>query len=343
MPILYIPNLMIEIGYYAAHEQYNPNRLLEHAVLAEKHGFDAIWCSDHFHPWVHTNAQCGFAWMWLAVAAERTGRVKVGPCVVAPILRYHPAIVAQAFATLAVMYPKRVFLALGTGEALNEMPIGYDWPSYKERRERLEEAIKVIKFLWARSFVNFKGKYYRLRKANLYTKPREPIPLYVAASGPKTAELAGMYADGFLTLPFPPEHYRKVLFPAVERGAKAAGRDPASVAKLLELCVSYDENYDKALDACKFWRATCIPVFFKYGIFDPREIEESGNLVGKEGLETQWFIATTPYAHIKKIEEYIKLGFTNIHIQSSSPDEKKFIKMYGEKVLPYLKDTYKGV
>jgi len=335
-------HVMIEIGYFAPQEQYAPNQLLEHAVLAEKQGFDAIWTSDHFHPWVHTNAQCGFAWIWLSAVGAKTKNVKIGPGVTAPILRYNPAIVAQAFATLGVMYPNRVFLALGTGEALNEMPVGCDWPSYEERRARLEEAIKIIRFLWSRSFVNFNGKYYRLRKANLYTKPPKPIPLYVAASGPKTAELAGKYADGIVTTPAAPDFY-EVLFSAVEKGAKAAGRDPASVEKLLELMVSYDEDYERAVNACKFWAATCVPVFFKYGIFDPREIEQTGNLVGLEGLKTQWFISSDLDEHIKKIEEYFRMGFKNIHVQSTSPDEKKFIRMYGEKVLPYLKDVYKDL
>lgn len=182
---------------------------------------------------------------------------------------------------------------------------------------------------------------YKLRKANLYTKPPKPIPLYIAASGPKTAELVGKYADGIVTTPATPEFYNDVLFAAVGKGAKAMGRNPARIEKLLELMVSYDEDYDSAVKSCKFWAATCVPVFFKYPIYDPREIEQTGNLVGLEGLETQWFIATSPDDHIKKMEEYIKLGFKNIHVQSSSPDERKFIKMYGEKVLPYLKDAYR--
>lgn len=334
---------MFEVGYYAPQEQYAPNKLLEHAVLAEKYGFDAIWTSDHFHPWAHTNAHCGFAWTWLAAVAERTERVKVGTGVTVPILRYNPAIVAQAFATLAAMHPGRVFLGLGTGEALNEMPVGCDWPSYGERRARLEEAIRIIRALWTRPFVNFRGKYYRLRKANLYTKPTKPIPIYVAAAGPKSAELAGKYADGIITTPATPEFYDEILFKAVDRGAKAKKRDPSSVEKLLEFMVSYDEDYERAVNACKFWAATCVPIFFKYGISDPREIEQTGNLVGLEGLKTQWFISTDLDDHIKEIEKYVKLGFKNIHVQSTSPDEKKFIRAYGEKVLPYLKGAYKGL
>ncbi len=129
-----------------------------------------------------------------------------GTGLTAPTTRYHPAIVAQAFATLGDMYPGRVFIALGTGEAMNELPLGLNWPGFKERAERLEEAIKVMRLLWTKEFVNFRGKYYRLSGANLYTKPQRPIPIYVAANGPKTAEMAGRHADGFLTLPFPDSH-----------------------------------------------------------------------------------------------------------------------------------------
>ena len=307
---------------------------------AEKAGFDSIWTSDHFHPWAHTNAACGFAWVWMAALAERTKRVEIGTAVTCPILRYNPAIVAQAFATLRAMYPDRIFIGLGTGEAMNEVPVGHRWPPFRERAERLEEAIKVMKLLWSGSFVNFRGKYYRLRKANLYTKPTTPPPIFVAASGPTTAEIAGRLADGLLVVIHPEQRYRDVLFPALERGAKSAGRDPKKIVKALEVWVAYDEDYEKALRKARFWAATLLPAMFKFEVIDPREIEEHGWFVGDKQLSQYWLIGTKPEDHIKHLEKYIKMGFDHIHIQSSSPDEIRTVKMYGKQVLPYIRSTY---
>lgn len=276
----------------------------------------------------------------MASAAERTKRVHIGSAVTCPLFRYNPALVAQAFASMSFVYPDRIFLGVGTGEAMNEIPIGFEWPNFKERVERLEEAIKIIKLLWSKDFVNFRGRYYRLRKANLYTKPQTPPPLYVAANGPTVAELAGEYADGFLTIPFPKSHYTNVLFPALERGARRAGRTSEGIDKAVEIYVSYDEDYNKALASIRCWAGTALPFVFSYPISDPRQIESYGRLVGNEQLAKSWCIGTSPEQHIKRIEDHIRSGFKNIHISSSSPDEFKTIQMYGKHVLPYLRSNY---
>ncbi len=330
----------LRIGFTASMEEYQPNFLLGLVPEIEKAGFDSVWASDHFHPWFHTNAAGGFAWVWIASAAERSRKLSFGTGVTCPTMRYNPAIVAQAFATLDSMYPGRILLGLGTGEAMNEVPVGCSWPPFKDRVKMLEEAIMIIKKLWNESFVDFKGKYYVLRRANLYTRPSMPIPIYVAASGPTVAELAGRLADGFLTIPFEDAHYRDVLFPAVERGAKSVGRSLEDIDMAVEVYVSYDEDYDAALRSVKCWAATLLPFMFKYPIYDPREIESYGMLVGEEHLKKAWMIGTTPEDHIKHIERYIGLGFRNIHVTSSSPDERKTIEMYGRHVIPYLKSTY---
>jgi len=223
---------------------------------------------------------------------------------------------------------------------MNEIPVGFDWPNFKERAKRLEEAIRIIRLLWTEDFVNFKGKYYRLRRANLYTKPSASIPLYVAANGPTVTEIAGQYADGFLTIPFTESHYTDVLFPALERGARRAGRDYTEIEKAVEMYVSYDEDYSKALDSIRCWAGTALPFVFNYPIFDPREIESYGKLVGDDQLSRIWCIGTSPEPHIRRIEGLIRLGFENIHISSSSPDEFKTIEMYAKQVLPYLRSTY---
>jgi len=307
---------------------------------AEKAGFDAVWFSDHFHPWFDTNASGGFAWVCIASAAERTQKIQFGTAITCPLFRYNPAIVAQAFATLGVMYPNRIFLTLGTGEAMNEVPVGYDWPDFSERVKRFEEAIRIIKCLWNQDWVTFKGRYYKLRKANLYTKPKEPIPLFVAGNGPRATELAGRYGDGFLTGLMPEDQYKNVLFPALRKGAREAGRDYDSIEKAIELNVSYAEDYSQALDSIRCWAGTCFPAVFQYPISDPRIIESYANLVGDKQLAHAMIIGTTPEEHIKGIEKYIKLGFTNIHIGSSSPDETKTLAIYARQIIPYLKSTY---
>jgi len=331
----------LRIGFTASMEQYQPSYLLSLLDDVERAGFDSVWVSDHFHPWFHTNAAGGFAWVWIASAAERSKKLSFGTGVTCPTMRYNPAIVAQAFATLGSMYPGRIFLGLGTGEAMNEMPVGCSWPPFKTRVEMLEEAITVIRKLWTENFVDFRGKFYTLRKANLYTRPSEPIPIYVAASGPTVAELAGRLADGFLTIPLEESHYRDVLFPAVRRGAEKAGRSMEEIDMAVEVYVSYHEDYDAAFRSVKCWAATLLPFMFKYPIYDPREIESYGNLVSNEALKKAWLIGTSPEDHIRHIEHYMKLGFRNIHVTSSSPDERKTIAMYGRDVIPYLKSTYK--
>ena len=331
---------MLKIGYCAAHEQFQPVQLLEYAVEAERAGFDSVWASDHFHPWAHTNAASGFTWAWMAALGERTEKIEIGTAVTCPFLRYNPAIVAQAFATLRAMYPERIFIGVGTGEAMNEIPVGCTWPSFRQRVERLEESLRIMKLLWSEKFVSFKGKYYQLRKANLYTKPATPPPIFVAASGATVARLAGRYADGLLTIPTNEQIYRDKIFPALNEGARSVGRDPEQITKAVEVWASYDEDYSKALKAARFWAACLLPGMLKYPIYDPREIEEHGNFVGDEQIAKYRMIGTKPEDHIKHIEKYVKLGFKHVYFLSSGPDEIKTIRMYGKYVLPYLHSTY---
>jgi coenzyme F420-dependent glucose-6-phosphate dehydrogenase len=328
-----------KFGFYAAHEQYDPNKLLDFAVRAEENNFDTIWSSDHFHPWAHTDAQSGFAWIWLASAAERTKRVSLGT-VTPPLLRYHPALVAQAFSTFSFMYPSRVFLCLATGEAMNEAPLGLRWPSFSERLGRLEESMIIIRRLWTESFVDFEGKYYRLRKANLYTKPRGRIPLYVAANGPSTAYVAGKYADGLLTSGRVFEaKFKSELLPALQRGAKDAGRSAEEVKKIIHIVTSYDEEFERAVAGCKFWNATMVPGIFNAEVYDPREIEAKARSIAREDVIKTRFIVTSKEEAIKKIELYLAAGVTEIEFLSTSPDQDKFIDFFGKNVFPYFRHS----
>ena len=332
--------MKLRIGYECGMEVYPPNDLLELVPLVEKAGFDSIWASDHFHPWSDTRGSSSFTWVWIAAAAERTAKILIGSAVTCPTFRYHPAIVAQAFATLGAIYPGRVFLGLGTGEAMNEVPLGYNWPSVKERVERFEESIRLIKKIWAEEWVDFKGKYYRLKQAKLYVKPTSPVPIYVASFGPKVAEIAGKYADGFITTGASEERLRNVLVPALERGAKMMGRDPSGIEKVVELGLAYDKDYTRAIEKVRSIAGAMFPVVFKYPIADPREIEAMGNLVGNEQITNAFVIGTRAEDFIKKIERCVKLGFNHIYLGSISPDEKAFIALCEEEILPYVKATY---
>ena len=330
----------LTLGYASQPDLYPPRTLLEHAILAERSGFETLWVSDHFHPWSHLGAQGGHTWVIIGAAAAQTCKIRFGTAVTCPLFRYNPAITAQAFATLGAMFPGRIFIGVGTGEAMNEIPVGCDWPSTGERIERLEEAIRIMKLLWSSSFVSFKGKYYRLRKANLYTKPETPIPLYVAAYGPKVAKIAGKYADGFLTSLVEPDRFKNVLLQAVAEGAKETGRDFSRIEKVVELNVAYDEDYSKALKKVRFWAANLFPFMFKLPIYDPREIEEMGKLVSDEAIAKAFFIGTKPEDIITPIERAIKMGFDHVYLQSTSPDENKFFEMAGKHIVPYITSTY---
>jgi coenzyme F420-dependent glucose-6-phosphate dehydrogenase len=330
-----------DIGYGISLEQYQPDVALEHVLLAEKASFDSIWVSDHFLPWFDTNAACSFAWTFIASSAQATKRISLGTGITCPILRYNPALVAQAFATLDYMYTNRIFLSLGTGEALNEIPLGHRWPPYIERVKRLEEAIEVIRKLWSGNLVSFKGRYFRLNKARLYTPPRSKIPIFVAASGATAAEVAGRLGDGLLTLPFPEDTYKDVIFPAFEKGLRISNRDFENVDKNIEVWMSYDKDYDKAIKSARPWAGSLLPVFFKMGVYDPKEIEAHGNLVGDKQLAEYWVVGTSSEPFIKTIEKYMKLGFNKVHITSSSPDQKNLIELFGREILPYFRSTQK--
>ena len=248
----------LRLGYWAAQEQYDPQRLLQYAVHAEVVGFDIIVTSDHFHPWGDTGGQAGFPWIWMASAAEKTRKVELGTAVTTPLFRYHPAIVAQGFATLDNLYPGRIFITLGTGHAMNEIPLGFKWPGFEEKVVRLQESLEIIQKLWAGDFVTYNGKYYHLDRAKLYTKPKTKIPIYLATSNERIARLAGQFADGILTNPRGLERFRKIVN-AMERSASKLARDPSKLSKSMEFKVAYDIDYNRALKSAMFWATTAIP------------------------------------------------------------------------------------
>ncbi len=324
------------MGYWAAQEQYTPQSLLGHAVLAEKLGFRSLATSDHFHPWFHKGGQSIFSWVWLASMLERTQSMEGGTAVTALVYRYHPALIAQAFATLAALHPGRVFLGVGTGEAMNEVPLGLEWPAYEQRAERLEEALAIIRKMWAEEFVTFEGKHFQVRGANLYTKPPDRIPIYMAASGPRSAAMAGRLTDGLITYITKGKTLVGGLFPAFERGAREAGKDPASLERIAELSVAWDRDYDRAAKATRRWAATCLPGILNRDITDPRRLEEEGAKVPREEVMARWLVTTDVEEIAREVEACGRRGFTRVYLHSTSPDESAFLREVGREVLAAL-------
>ena len=215
-----------------------------------------MWISDHFQPWRHTGGRAPFSLAWLAAVGERTQRVLLGTSVLTPTFRYHPSVIAHAFATLACLYPGRAAaLGIGSGEAMNEVaPTGMAWPEFKERYARLRESVSLMRQLWSSDFVTFAGTYYKTSTATLYDRPAEGVPVYIAAGGPQVAKYVGRVANGFIcTSGSGAELYRDLLLPALAEGAKESGRDPNSLDRLIEIKVSFDSDRDRALNDTRYW------------------------------------------------------------------------------------------
>lgn len=332
----------ITLGYKASAEQFAPRPLLEFGVAAEAAGFDSIVVSDHFQPWTHTGGHAPFSFAWLAALGERTTRATLGTSVVTPTFRYHPAIVAQAMATLASLYPERVLLGVGTGESMNEVPVlGIAWPGFKERFGRLREAIEIMRRLWTEERITFDGEYYHLRNATVYDRPPHPIPLYVAASGGSAAGLAGRVGDGLIcTSGKGAALYTETLLPALAEAAAKAKRDPATIEKMIELKVSFDTDPKRALEDTRHWAALALPAEDKQGVEDPIELERRAAALPLEKIAGRWLVSSDPDEHVEQIARYVGYGFTHLVFHAPGPDQLRFIELYGEHILPRLRKRF---
>ena len=259
------------LSIQAAHEQINPLDLLDDATYLDKKNIERCWTSDHYMPWWNSGASGGAAWPWMGAALARTTKLVIGTGVTAPILRYHPAIVAQVFATLAYMFPQRVFLGIGRGEALNEVPSGNSWPTNREKFRRLKESVRLIKKLWTEDWVNFNGEFYSVKDSKLYTKPTHPIPIYIAGLGEQSAQLAGKEGDGFVTNELDTNKIKDTLLPAVKKGCAKSEKDYKQLEKILFIPASYDENKQKAIESIRFWRGSMIKAFFDVDVHESKK------------------------------------------------------------------------
>jgi coenzyme F420-dependent glucose-6-phosphate dehydrogenase len=331
---------MLRLGYKASAEQFGPRRLLDLAVAAEGFGFESVWTSDHFQPWRHTDGHAPNALAWLGAAAQATQRITLGTSVLTPTLRYNPAVVAQAFATLGCLAPGRVILGVGTGESLNEVVVGAAWPEQKERFHRLKEAVELMGRLFREELVTFEGEYYRTNQATLYDRPHELVPIYIAASGPAAARLAGRVADGFIaTSGKGRELYTGELLPAVAEGIEKAGRADADVERMIEMKVSFDTDPERAMADTRIWAALALSGEQKMGVHDPREMEALARTV-EDVAHRRWLVSDDPDEHVDRIAPYVEWGFRHLVFHFPGDDQERAMALYAEQVLPRLRERF---
>ena len=330
----------LKLGYKASAEQFAPRELVELAVLAEAHGMDSATVSDHFQPWRHDGGHAPFSLAWLAAVGERTQRIVLGTSVLTPTFRYNPAVIAQAFATLGCLYPERIFLGVGTGEALNEVATGFqgEWPDFKERFARLREAVRLMRELWGGGRVDFDGDYYRLRGASIYDVPDGGVPVYIAAGGPAVAKYAGRAGDGFIcTSGKGEELYTEKLMPAVLEGAAAADRDPASIDKMIEIKISYDPDPELALNNTRFWAPLSLSAEEKHSIDDPIEMERAADALPIEQIAKRWIVASDPDEAVAKVAQYVGWGLNHLVFHAPGHDQRRFLELFEKDLAPRLR------
>jgi coenzyme F420-dependent glucose-6-phosphate dehydrogenase len=335
--------MTMRFGYKASAEQFGPAELLDFAVLAESVGLDSVAVSDHFQPWRHSTGHAPNSLVWLGAAGQATERVALATSVLTPTMRYHPSIVAQSFGTLACLNPGRVILGIGTGEAMNETPAtAAEWPGAKERRRRMAEAIELMRRLWTEERVTFEGEYYRTDRATVYDRPDEAVPIYVAASGPLAAKLAGRVADGFICTSGKASELYEQLLQNVEEGAAAAGRDAAAIERMIEIKVSYDRDLETARAACGWWAALALSGEEKSGIEDPVEMERLAD-ANLDRAHTRFIVTDDPEDCVERIRPYVELGFTHLVFHGPGADQRRFLEQFSTDVLPLLRDRFRAV
>lgn len=336
--------LPLKLGYKASAEQFAPRELVEIAVSAEAHGMESVAVSDHFQPWRHTGGHAPFSLAWMAAVGERTTRVQIGTSVMTPTFRYNPAVIAQAFATLGLLYPGRIMLGVGSGEALNEIATGFrgagdqEWPEFKERFARLRESIDLIRQLWAGERVSYRGEYYSTHDASIYDKPEGGIPIYIAAGGPVVARYVGREGDGFIcTSGKGAELYVDQLLPAVAEGAVGAGRDPDAIDRMIEIKLSYDSDADLALENTRFWSPLSLSKEQKHDITDPLEMETIADALPIEQIASRWIVGSDPDDVAERIGQYIDWGFNHLVFHAPGHDQERFLSLFERDIAPRLR------
>lgn len=320
------------VGFMLGHEQFTVPQLLDFGIAAERAGFDLLATSDHLQPWQDNEGHSGQAWVTLAALGQRTNSIWMGPAVTCPTLRYNPAVVAEAFASLSLLYPGRIFLGIGSGEALNEEAATGEWPNWKQRSERLIEATALIRKLWSGDQIVHEGKYYDV-EAKLYDAPAQAIPILMAANGPKAMRRAGQHGDGLITDPKTWKEHKGEF----EAGLRAAGKKLGDVPVLIEQFVVVGDNRE-AEKAARLWRF--LPKAFKeyHNDPDPQSIRRRAEAdIPLDQAYADWTIGTDPKIHIDAINQLFDSGATIVNIHSGQPDQQGVIDFYGTEVLPHVR------
>jgi G6PDH family F420-dependent oxidoreductase len=326
----------VPIGYAAELEQFDPRAAVELAEYAELHGFSGVMAADHFQPWVPRQGQASFVWSVLAALGEHTTG-DLGPGVTTPGYRTHPAVIAQASATTAALFPGRHWLGVGSGEALNEHVTGGYWPEAPERINRMFEAIDVINKLFTASAagkdVKHSGAFFKLESTRLWTMPAEPPPVYVATAGPVTAKRAGRTVDGMITVGAPVEKIA-ALFARFDEGAREAGRDPSRMPRLLQLHLSWAPTDEEAMaNALAEWPNGGMR-FPKADIRSPFEFEQIARMVRPDDFEGRMIVSSDPEVHRARIQRYADLGFDRIYLHNVGRNQREWIDVFARDVLP---------
>jgi G6PDH family F420-dependent oxidoreductase len=325
---------MAQIGYAAMLEQFHPTDLLAFCEKAEASGFSGVMAADHVQPWIPQQGQAAHVWSFMTAAAEHT-RGDVGPGVTCPSFRTHPAIIAQAAATMTAMYPGRFWLGLGSGEALNEHLVAGYWPEVAERINRMFESIEIIRKLFTGKDVKHAGEYYKMETMRLWTMPEQPPPIYVATAGPVTAEKTGRFCDGIITVGAPEEKIGTV-FERFEKGAREAGKDPSKLHKILQLHLSWAPTDEEAMrNALTEWPNGGMK-FPKADIRSPFDFEQMAKIVRPEDFKGRMLISSDPDAHAREIQRFIDLGFDRVYLHNVGRNQVEWLEIFGKQVLPKL-------
>ncbi|HEY3881229.1 MAG TPA: TIGR03557 family F420-dependent LLM class oxidoreductase [Trebonia sp.] len=323
----------MKFAWLCSHESYQPEDLVEQAVAAERAGFDAVLGSDHFHPWVDDTSAAGFVWAWLGAVAVQTSHVELGTAVTAPLFHYHPALVAQMAATVDRLSDGRLFLGVGTGEALNERPMGFDFPGYAERQARMQEALEIMHRMLAGEKVTFHGEYYTTETAKLYSPPKGSLPILMAAGGPKSAAFAGTYADGLITsVKDPADTVAKVIGP-YRKAATEAGKEHRVLATRWTVLADGPDEAWQALSSMRGLRAPG-----RLEATDPAELRIKADEMDRNEVLSSYTVIPDADGLIDAYRPLCQdVGADIVSIQVMSADPMATIELIGKEVLPRLR------
>jgi coenzyme F420-dependent glucose-6-phosphate dehydrogenase len=332
---------VLKIGYKASSEQFPSPQLLDFAVLAERVGFDSVFISDHFQPWRHTGGQAPFSIAWLGALGTKTSRIVMGTSVLTPTFRYHPSVVAQAFATLENLFPGRVVLGAGTGESLNEVPAsGLVWPPQKERTARFKEAIDLIGRLWREERLSYEGQFYRTENATIYERPEAPPRIFIAAAGPVMAKMAGEKGAGFIcTSGKKMELYTETLLPNVAAGLEARSAPAEGFDRMIEIKLSFDADRRRALEDTRCWAALGLTPEEKMNTEDPLDMERLADSLPLERAAARWIVSDDPAEVVERVKVYTRMGFNHLVFHAPGPDQARFLELFSRSVMPALRDV----